>query len=200
MLTQQEYQSLDQLLLSPHFSYLEAIHSASHPELVNNPSEVTWERIRNFAVNNLEEFRSVCCDNTPMHITSWFRPPPLNIAVGGVSYSTGSKHSSVHGIWDERDGTFCGVAADIVPVKKTIYYAFRKTPDLKSDFKTFIIYPTKGFIHADTQVLRKKRTWLVSITGKSYVEISEDEARNIIPTLQKRFHLAIDDENPRSGE
>lgn len=200
MITDHERLSLSQLPLSPHFSYLEAIDSAEHPALVVNPPEITWIHLRKFANENLEEFRSVCCDNAPCHVNSFYRNYALNKAVGGVSKDGGKAHTSVHCVWDEDDKTLLGVAADLVPVKKNIYYAFRKTLDLNSGFKTFIIYPLKGFIHVDTQIMRPKTQWFVSITGKTYVELGKDQVKDIVKVLQTQFRLNIDDENPRAGE
>ena len=88
-------------MLSEHFSYAEMIYSetASRQGLDNEPDAATTENLK-LLCGVLEEVRVICGDN-PITITSGYRSPEVNAAIGG---STNSAHMS-------------GLAADfIVPM------------------------------------------------------------------------------------
>lgn len=64
-----------------HFTLGEMIHSSSHPEIDNMPSNVEIERLRYLCVHVLEPLRlQMKC---PIHINSGYRCARLNMLVGG---------------------------------------------------------------------------------------------------------------------
>lgn len=73
--------------LTRHFTLAEATRSdtARRLGIPNTPSPEAFERIMNTAFQ-MERVRSVLKDN-PITITSWFRNPQVNSAVGGVAES-----------------------------------------------------------------------------------------------------------------
>jgi zinc D-Ala-D-Ala carboxypeptidase len=81
--------------LSPHFQLWELIHS-QHQTIDNTPSDEVLARLENLCVY-LEKIRGAF---GPMRVTSGYRCPALNVAIGGVV-------DSAH--------TF-GCAADIFPL------------------------------------------------------------------------------------
>ena len=81
------------MLLTPHFDSMEFVHSATAQArgIDNSPDLVQFANLSKLA-DVLEKVR-VLLDNKPIHITSGFRCPELNAAVGGV---TDSAH--LHGL------------------------------------------------------------------------------------------------------
>src|SRR5215510_4112021 len=74
--------------LSPHFTLTELTYSdtANTQHIDNTPDEDAIEQLTLLANKTLEGIRSIC-GNHPMLISSGYRCPELNAAVGGVSDS-----------------------------------------------------------------------------------------------------------------
>jgi hypothetical protein len=78
-------------MLSEHFSYAEMIYSqtASRMGLSNEPDTEAYDNLK-ILCDVLEQVRMICGSN-PVTITSGYRSPEVNAAVGG---STSSAHMS----------------------------------------------------------------------------------------------------------
>lgn len=77
----------DSIVLSPHFRVSEVVHSVT-ADLRGIKNPITFNQILNAAVlarTVLEPLRSFL--DRPLIISSWFRSPALNYAVGGVPHS-----------------------------------------------------------------------------------------------------------------
>lgn len=74
------------MMLSPHFSLAELTHSqeATRKGLDNTPSEAVTDNLRRLA-ERLEQVRSVL--GKPVTISSGYRSPEVNEAIGGVDTS-----------------------------------------------------------------------------------------------------------------
>lgn len=108
--------------LSPHFTLEELTFSqtATRLGIDNTPPEWIIENLRRLA-NQLEKVRSLC-GNRPVFVTSGYRSPELNKAVGGSKYS---QHMD-------------GYAADIVIPGLTPYEVCTKIRDSNIDFDQLI--------------------------------------------------------------
>ena len=153
--------------LSPNFSLHELCASHDHPQLVEPPSPVVTFWLTWWARAALEPARHVL---GPLLISSGFRNPLLNEAVGG-------EKRSIHQVMME--GRFVGCASDIRPKRMALDEAFRRIARLSPNvpIRGVIIYPSRGFIHIDSRD-GKSRRFFMSLKKGSYVEISPVQARN----------------------
>lgn len=71
--------------LTEHFTLEELIRSTSHPEIANKPTDKARKWLSTLAQNILEPTRTMT--GRPLQITSGYRCPKLNKAIGGVSNS-----------------------------------------------------------------------------------------------------------------
>lgn len=81
--------------LSPHFTLQEAIYSkkADTLGLDNNPSGAHLAAMKHTA-SKMEQVRTILGDN-PIRVSSWYRSPDVNKAVGGVPTSQHAKGEAV---------------------------------------------------------------------------------------------------------
>jgi len=165
MLTKQERKKASEIYLSDNFTLLELIDSANHPHLVQWPPDNIIKELKEFVLSILQPIRDVF---GPIRISSGWRNPKLNSAVGGVK-------NSVHKIMN--NGVFIGVACDIVPLKadleRVFNWAFQNCP-----VKTAIIYRDKKalgirtpFVHLDTRKNRVGRAKMEKTAPKTYVYV-----------------------------
>lgn len=77
--------------LTPHFTLAEATATATG--IANNPDPAQLERILNTAYN-MEIVRAVL-GRKPIQVSSWFRSPQVNTAVGGSSTSEHTQGAAV---------------------------------------------------------------------------------------------------------
>jgi len=99
----------DYRMLTPHFARWEFTISdtAVRNGIVNEPSAEHWENLLALTETILEPVRLSC---GPLHITSGYRSPELNGAIGGAR---GSQHMK-------------GEAADLIPYKGRLPDVFKR--------------------------------------------------------------------------
>lgn len=139
--------------LTPHFTLAEATHSDKAVELGldNTPPSVARENIYRAALG-MEAIRSLCGDK-PITITSWYRSPEVNRAVGG---SETSDHVTGLAV-DFRHSTMDA---------KLVAEAISRSPLI---FDQIIWYPEQGRLHVGwgskmrCQVMTKRN-------GQSYLQ------------------------------
>lgn len=108
--------------LSPHFSMQEVMRSAKASEKgIDNTVPLAFQRNVGRTAEFMECVRALC-GGDPIRITSWFRCPPLNEAVGG---SIKSAHMKVLGIDSKHtvltlEEYFAQVAASTLPFDQLI--------------------------------------------------------------------------------
>lgn len=150
--------------LSENFTLLELLRSTSYPEYMEYPRQDIIDALRDFAINVLQPIRDKF---GPINVTSGFRNPKLNKAVGGVT-------NSIHQIYDTSGNIFLGVAADIIPQKadlKTVFeWAAKNVPAIKN----IIIYRKANvtrtpFIHVDTRAKLEQIAVLEKTGPSTYV-------------------------------
>lgn len=93
--------------LTENFSHWEFVVSetAARRGIGNTPTPEHWDRLETLARNILEPLRAAC---GPIRITSGYRSPALNTAIGGAAQS---QHC-------------LGEAVDIIPLKVSLQEAF----------------------------------------------------------------------------
>lgn len=183
-ITQSEIDAIKTLKLSEHFSLFELIWSSHYPNLVEMPNNIVFNDLKKFAVNNLEEIRGVCFENTAVTINSGYRNAMLNAKVGGVM-------SSIHQVYVPPNNVFRGCAADVSSTHINIFKIFKKTMDLKSDIKTVILYPKQNFIHVDTDVLKSERVWMVSMDSGNYAYVPIKMIGKIESWLKNKYKFEV---------
>lgn len=117
--------------ISKNFTMGEAIHSnyAESRNIRNNPSSGIRRNIR-YTARRMEEVRKIL--GRPLQITSWYRSPKLNRAVGGSHNSSHSK----------------GLAVDILLKKGQSGRAeFEKLKKRMKSYDQLIYYPKRGHLH-----------------------------------------------------
>jgi hypothetical protein len=146
--------------LSPNFSFLE-LTVTSHESLQksNRISAESFTKQLKYTAGALEEVRELL--GVPLTVTSGFRMPILNKAVGG---SATSKHT-------------VGLCADVIPVGMAVNEAFAKitaNKDKLGSVRKVIIEGIKGksWLHIQSKVLASEPTELFSTTdGKNYTKV-----------------------------
>ena len=146
--------------LSEHFSF-EELTVTSHASLQksNRLSAEPFKKNLTYTAGALEEIRAVL--NVPMTITSGFRIPSLNSAVGG---SKTSKHTQ-------------GLCADFQPIGITVKEAFdliTANKDKLHSVRKAIIEGVQGknWIHVQSKVLANEPTQFFSTNdGKNFTEV-----------------------------
>lgn len=166
-LTNAQIQKLSSTKLSKNFSMYEMVRSSSYPSYVIEPGNDIKDALFEFAEKVLQPIRDHI---GPLKINSGWRNDKLNKVVGGVS-------NSVHKIFNGNE--FLGVAADIVPLDKSV-----KIEDLAKwifaniPVKTVIVYRKANvtrnpFIHIDTRVSRKEKALLEKVGNNTYINFEE---------------------------
>ena len=146
--------------LTPHFTFNE-LTNTSHVSLLqsNRLSAEPFMKNLKYTAGALEEVRELL--GVPMTITSGFRMPILNKAVGG---SATSKHTQ-------------GLCADIIPVGITVNEAFEKIKANKSKLgsvRKVIIEGVKGksWLHVQAKVLASEPIELFATSdGKNFEKV-----------------------------
>ena len=152
---------IEDFKITEHFTFYEMTDSKKHPELVeeNRVSAQAYLKQLKYVASTLEEIRVVL--GVPMKVTSGFRNPPLNKAVGG---STTSGHGK-------------GLCVDFIPIGMAVNDVFEliqanrnKCPSLKK-----CIYESiKGvkWLHIETKTEANQLTqFFITNNGKTYLEI-----------------------------
>lgn len=106
MLTQVQITAARAYKLSENFSLMELIGSTSKPDLVEWPSDDIVSKLKMHAEDILQPIRE---QFGPLRVTSGYRNPALNKAVGGAS-------NSIHMIY--HNGKYLGTATDIQPLQE----------------------------------------------------------------------------------
>lgn len=146
--------------LSEHFTFDE-LTITSHASLQesNRKSAEPFTKQLKYTAGALEEIRELL--GVPLKVTSGFRMPMLNKAVGG---SSTSKHTH-------------GLCADIVPDGITVNDAFQKiikNKDKLNSVRKVIIEGVKGklWLHVQSKVLASEPTELFTTDdGKNYTRV-----------------------------
>lgn len=140
--------------LSQHFTWREATFSATaHREGIDNtPPQAARENIERAAFG-MEAVRSLLGDK-PITVTSWFRSPAVNKAVGG---SDTSSHLT-------------GLAVDFVPSGVSALLAAKAITNSPLIFDQLIYYPDEDRLHigwaeGDDE---QRRELLTKRRGKGY--------------------------------
>ena len=146
--------------LSEHFSFNE-LTITSHESLQksNRISAESFTKQLKYTAGALEELRTLL--GVQLTVTSGFRMPALNKAVGG---SVTSKHTH-------------GLCADIIPVGITVNEAFEKIKANKNKLgsvRKVIIEGVRGksWLHVQSKVLASEPTELFStLDGQNYTKV-----------------------------
>lgn len=146
--------------LSPHFSFNE-LTNTSHSEVLpqNREYAKAFMKQLKYTAGALEEVRELL--GVPMTITSGYRMPQLNKAVGG---SATSKHTQ-------------GLCADFIPIGMSVKEAFAKitaNKDKLLSVRKVIIEGVKGknWIHLQAKVSTDEPTELYATSdGKIYTKV-----------------------------
>lgn len=146
--------------LSPHFSFNE-LTNTSHTEVLpqNREYAKAFMKQLKYTAGALEEVRELL--GVPMTITSGYRMPQLNKAVGG---SATSKHTQ-------------GLCADFIPIGMTVKEAFAKitaNKDKLLSVRKVIIEGVKGknWVHLQAKVSADEPTELYATSdGKTYTKV-----------------------------
>jgi len=146
--------------LSEHFTF-EELTVTSHTSLqkTNRLSAEPFKKNLTYTAGALEEIRAVL--NVPMTITSGFRMPSLNSAVGG---SKTSKHTQGLCADFQPIGMSVGDAFDLITANKDKLHSVRKA----------IIEGVQGknWIHVQSKVLANEPTQFFSTNdGKNFTEV-----------------------------
>ena len=165
MLTEKQIQTAESIQLSTNFNLYELIKSDSYPELVDYPSELIIEKLKEYANTVLQPIRDKF---GRLRINSGYRPKRLNAAVGGVS-------NSIHQILTDPGHVYLGCACDIVPLDADIIEVFEWAAANVQTIRTIILYRkpsvTKNpFIHADNRLATGKPISILEKTGKNKYE------------------------------
>ncbi len=165
MLTREQTVTSRNTNLSDNFTIYELINSSGHPELVEYPSKEVIARLQAFCENVLQPIRDRW---GRIRVSSGYRNPVLNKAVGGVS-------NSVH--QQEYKEILLGVAVDIQPKEADINEVFDWIWNNLPELKTVIIYrkpsvTSTPFIHLDTRIGRPKRAKLEKMAPRTYIPVS----------------------------
>ena len=155
----------DRRMLSPHFQRWEMVVSetATRQGIPNEPSAVQWDCLRELCEKILEPTREII---GPLHVTSGYRSPALNAAIGGAGKS---QHME-------------GEAADIIPYKGTLIDLFKWIyfSDLPWDQ---IIMEHRTWVHVSHSRMRLPRhEALVAVlhNGKTiYAPLSREQIRSM---------------------
>ena len=123
-MTKQQIAGMSQIYVSTHFTLAEVLHT-ERPELQSGLQACDIKNIQ-FMAGVMEAVRLVL--ERPIIVSSWFRSPALNKAVGGV-------RNSAH---------LYGLAVDF-EVSST---EFRRVANAKVvDYDQAIYYPSRSFMH-----------------------------------------------------
>jgi uncharacterized protein YcbK (DUF882 family) len=165
--TQSLAERCQKIKLSNDFTLWELIRSTSYPHLVEAPSSEVICALEEFANKVLQPLRDAY---GIIVINSGYRNPRLNKAVGGVA-------ASVHTIFN-ADGSFLGVAADIVPKEVTVEQIFNEIEKHNLPLKTIILYrkpevTRSKFLHLDTRTDRDKLAKMEKVGKASYSYLSK---------------------------
>lgn len=146
--------------MTEHFSFNELTDSENHPELVvaNRVSAQVYLKQLKYVAATLEEVRAVL--GVPMKVTSGFRNPALNKAVGGSATS----------------GHTLGLCADFKPIGMEVKEAFKLIKENKHlcpSLKKCIYENIKGsqWLHIESKTDAGQFTqFYTTTTGKTYIE------------------------------
>lgn len=107
--------------LSEHFTLAEAIYSptAVNRGIDNTPDPVSLERMK-FTAIRMEAVRQVL-GNKSIYVTSWFRGPELNKAVGGVPNSQHARGEAVDFIC-QGYGNVKQICRALIDAKQVLQY------------------------------------------------------------------------------
>lgn len=147
--------------MTEHFSFNELTDSENHPELVvaNRVSAQAYLKQLKYVAATLEEVRAVL--GVPMEVTSGFRNPALNKAVGGSPTS----------------GHTLGLCADFKPMGMEVKEAFKLIKENKHlcpSLKKCIYENIKGaqWLHIESKTDAGQFTqFYTTTTGKTYLEV-----------------------------
>lgn len=147
--------------MTEHFSFDELTDSENHPELVvaNRVSAQIYLKQLKYVAATLEEVRAVL--GVPMKVTSGFRNPALNKAVGGSATS----------------GHTLGLCADFRPIGMEVKEAFKLIKENKHlcpSLKKCIYENIKGsqWLHIESKTEVGQFTqFYTTTTGRKYDEV-----------------------------
>lgn len=147
--------------MTEHFSFNELTDSKNHPELVvaNRVSAQAYLKQLKYVAATLEEVRAVL--GVPMKVTSGFRNPALNKAVGGSATS----------------GHTLGLCADFKPIGMEVKEAFKLIKENKHlcpSLKKCIYENIKGsqWLHIESKTEAGQFTqFYTTTTGRKYDEV-----------------------------
>ena len=147
--------------MTEHFSFNELTDSKNHPELVvaNRVSAQAYLKQLKYVAATLEEIRAVL--GVPMAVTSGFRNPALNRAVGG----------------SQTSGHTLGLCADFKPIGMEVKEAFKLIKENKHlcpSLKKCIYENIKGsqWLHIESKTEAGQFTqFYTTTTGRKYDEV-----------------------------
>lgn len=137
--------------ISPHFTLHEATFSATAERegLDNTPDAETLENIKTAAFC-MESVRSLL-GGKPITVTSWYRSPAVNKAVGG---SNTSSHLT-------------GLAVDFAHCRLNAYSVAKRIVDSSLMYDQLILYPEEHRVHIGWD-RQNRREQLTKRRGKPY--------------------------------
>ena len=152
----------DRRMLTPHFARWEFTTSetAMRKGIPNEPSGIQWDALKELSTKILEPTREIV---GPLHITSGYRSPELNQAIGGAK---NSQHME-------------GEAADLIPYKGTltdlfkwIYFSGLPWDQLIFEHKTWV-----HVSHSRMRLPRQEALVATKVNGRTaYAPISKEQA------------------------
>jgi len=154
---------MDRRMLTKHFARWEFVTSdtAIRKSIPNEPSAMQWDCLKALSESVLEPCREIL---GPIHVTSGYRSPALNQAIGGAK---NSQHME-------------GEAADIIPYKGTLtdLFVWLYFSELPFDQLIFEFGVWIHVSHSRMRLPRHEALVATKINGKTvYAPITKEQVR-----------------------
>lgn len=149
--------------LTPNFRLGEFLRSAQHPELEAKTFELKYDTVI-YIVLLAVEMQKIRDRFGPIRITSGYRPPLLNTALGGADPSTHLE----------------GRACDFEPIRGTSEGVWRQLvgADWRINYDRLAYYPSQGRFHIEVPASGQDPRHLIFVADPNWREVTVDEVLN----------------------